>query len=657
MLRIDNLVNIITYLIVCIACGSVVRYINPFIATSFILLCIVSVYIETGKYNHLPSFILTLASIAMIVLLFLRIDSTDFVMPSLEAVVILISIKLLQKKQFRDYMQIYAMSLLLLAGSTLISIDIFFLLYFISLVLLLNCATVALAYYSEDASWEFDYRTALKIIGKTSLIALIAIPMTGLFFIILPRTNYPLLSFLNLGKTSRTGFSDQVHLGEVSDIQANNEVVFRAQMARQHDDDLYWRGIVLDHFNGKVWKSTAQTPLAGEFQGDGSRVQQTIYLEPYDNNYLFALDKPVDIQRVTRKRTRTLSYQAEPNISGKIKYLATSIPSRIFKEQLSNPERYLQVPENPSPRVQNLVGSLVAGKKREQSIDALVSYLRKVDYKYALKNLPLSENPIEDFLVNYKVGNCEYFASSLAIMLRLAEIPSRVIGGYRGGSYNEIGKYYVVTQSEAHVWVEAYLDGKGWMRLDPTPAVMTDARYHKLNELIKRISVALDTINYYWSIFVINYSFKDQLNMISHIARTANQFKMNINYSSIGLYGSIVLVVLVILFLGSQYTFRRRTPEVKLIDEFIQAMDRHGCHRRSNEGLEEFLSSIMDSDLKHKAHYFIDAFQEIYYRDLPFRKQEIRRLKQLLGAVKNSHRNRRVECNETRREDQGEVVD
>jgi protein-glutamine gamma-glutamyltransferase len=630
MLRIDNLVSIITYLIVCIACGSVVKYINPFIATSFILLCIASVYIETGKYKHLPGIILTLSSVAMIVLLVLRIESTDFVMPSLEAVVILIAIKLLQKKQFRDYMQIYAMSLLLLAGSTLINIDIFFMLYFISLVLLLNCATVALAYYSEDASWEIDYQTALKIMGKTSWIALIAIPLTACFFIILPRTNYPLLSFLNLGKVSRAGFTDRVHLGDVSDIQANSEVVFRAQVARQHEDDLYWRGMALDHFNGKVWKSTDQSPLAGELQGEKSGVKQTIYLESYDNKHLFALDKPIDIQRVTRKRTRTLGRPAEPNGSGKLKYLATSIPSRLFKEPLSSPDRHLQVPETLSPRVRNLVKSLVAGKSKAEHVDSLVSHLRRVDYQYALKDLPLSDNPIEDFLVNTKVGNCEYFASSLAIMLRLAEIPSRVIGGYRGGSYNELGKYYVVTQSEAHLWVEAYLDGKGWMRLDPTPAVRAAAKYHKLNELIKKISVALDTINYYWSILVINYSFKDQLNMINDIARSANQFKMKINYSHIGLYGSAVLVVVVILFLCSQYRFRRRTPEAKLIDEFNKAMDRHGYHRRKNEGLEEFLSQIMDSDLKHKAHHFVHAFQEIYYRDLPFRKPEIRRLKQII---------------------------
>ena len=74
--------------------------------------------------------------------------------------------------------------------------------------------------------------------------------------------------------------------------------------------------------------------------------------------------------------------------------------------------------------------------------------------------MPLTTHPVEDFLFKYRYGNCEYFASAMAVMLRMSGIPSRLVGGYRGGYYIEVGKYYLIPEKNAHVWVEAYIDNK-----------------------------------------------------------------------------------------------------------------------------------------------------------------------------------------------------
>jgi len=95
-------------------------------------------------------------------------------------------------------------------------------------------------------------------------------------------------------------------------------------------------------------------------------------------------------------------------------------------------------------------------------------------------------DPIEDFVVNRRPGHCQYFSSALVMMLRSQGIPARVVVGYRGFEYNEVGGFYLVRQRHAHAWVEAYLPEESvplfettagpitahgaWVRLDPTPS-------------------------------------------------------------------------------------------------------------------------------------------------------------------------------------------
>ncbi|HBZ53836.1 MAG TPA: hypothetical protein DEO88_00390, partial [Syntrophobacteraceae bacterium] len=279
-------------------------------------------------------------------------------MPSIEALTLLLGVKLVGSRAFRDYMQIYAMSLLLLAGSTLIDIRAYFLIYFILMVILLNAAVVLLAFYSEDRTMKLDYAKVTTILYKTSTIALIAIPLTAVFFFILPRSTYPLLTFLNIGRSAHSGFTDQVQLGDVTDIQSNADVVFRAHMDQIKEEDLYWRGVVLDTFDGKAWRSTEPATEAGKVNQKGDTITQTIYLEPTDNKHLFALDRPVQIQHEHTIRTRNLSYQSKTHITDKVRYTARSVPSRVYPTALQQWDKYLQLPAGLPKEVVDLVMGL-----------------------------------------------------------------------------------------------------------------------------------------------------------------------------------------------------------------------------------------------------------------------------------------------------------
>ena len=93
------------------------------------------------------------------------------------------------------------------------------------------------------------------------------------------------------------------------------------------------------------------------------------------------------------------------------------------------------------------------------------------NYGYTLQLPGLQESdPLANFLFERKKGHCEYFATSMAMMLRTLGIPARIVNGFRGGEYNDLSNSYIVREKDAHSWVEAYFPEYGWASFDPTPA-------------------------------------------------------------------------------------------------------------------------------------------------------------------------------------------
>src|SRR5207247_2605025 len=108
------------------------------------------------------------------------------------------------------------------------------------------------------------------------------------------------------------------------------------------------------------------------------------------------------------------------------------------------------------------------GRNNYERAIAIKHYLED-NYAYSTTDLPQSEDdPVSAFLFEKKRGHCEYFATSMALLLRSAGIPSRLVNGFLEGEYNELGDFYVVRQSDAHSWVEVYFDGS-WVLFDPSP--------------------------------------------------------------------------------------------------------------------------------------------------------------------------------------------
>ena len=632
--RIEAVLNGLTYAAGLISFLSVVRYVGIFFSLAFVCLFIAALFFDYRRRYTIRRGILNAALLVFIMLNFLRITLDNFATPVVEALLILIAVKFLEEKKTRDYMQIYALSTFLLAGSALLTLDLRFLVNLVVLSFLLPLCIVILTFHTQDSNMRLADTDLWTIVSKALLIPLISIPVTALMFVILPRTGYPLLSFLSRGGAS-AGFTDNVRLGDISNIQENAAVILRVESEKIEGSMLYWRGIVLDHFDGTAWTSLNRDPKQkGRYSFAGRRLRQTVYLEPYDNKYLFALDKPLSVDYRESAISGDLTVIARTNVERRIKYSAVSVLSDVFFQENIERSRYLQLPGRDFGKVETVVHGLASGKDNEAAATAILHYLRSGQFAYSLKNLPITDMPLEDFLFRYKYGNCEYFASSMAVMLRLAGIPARLVGGYRGGYYNELGGYYLVTQNNAHVWVEAFFDGKGWVRMEPTPGGTGASTGLGRESLLFRARIFFDSLNYYWNAMIIGYDLNRQMSILIRFRNVIQ--RPLIDLTSVKTYAADASVVLIAFMAAGTLCLvliKRKAPEKRIIDKFMNIMRKKGYERSRAEGLREFTGKVDDEQLREKASEFVDAFEGLYYRDRRMTGEDLLRLKRLLDDL------------------------
>ncbi|MBI3592542.1 MAG: DUF3488 domain-containing protein, partial [Nitrospirae bacterium] len=414
-------------------------------------------------------------------------------------------------------------------------------------------------------------------------------------------------------------------------------IIFRAHMEKIDENLLYWRGVVLDYFDGASWKGSYKAAMDknAKLSIPGRRIEQTIYLEPYENRYFFTLDKPLSLSLPHARRYSDLSYSQPEDITGRTRYQVISIPSSLLPEKEIDRDVYLQLPDRNFEKIKETVKGISSGKDKEATVKAILTFLRSGNYKYSLQNLPVTSDPLDDFLFKYRYGNCEYFASAMAVMLRIADIPSRIVGGYKGGYYNEMGRYYFVPQRNAHVWVEAYLENKGWVRVDPTPGGIESYVSYMRRGLLFRMRLLFDTINYYWNAAVINYDFEGQMALFGKLRSGIRKPDIRISFTKerIIRYSIFVSVAASSLFMVYFLALRTRNAEERLIASFLKKMGSLGYTKAKSEGLEEFVSKIEDSLRKEKAYNFVREFEKYYYLDTKLSKKEVRNLKQLIKNI------------------------
>jgi transglutaminase-like putative cysteine protease len=635
---VKQFLNICTYAIALLGFVSVAPQAGMIFSFCFCALAGTAIIIDVKRRAAMPGFIVQTLAVLIVFITFFRLSKEAAILPGIEAALILMGLKLLDRKKPRDYIQIFMIAIFILAGLSLLSLDMIFIFYLLLMVLLLGIAIVLLAYDHEDETIALPGSIIIPLLGNSLWIPLLVIPLSLILFVLLPRTSYPFFSFLNQPAQVASGFSDQVKLGSVSQIQLDNSLVFRVAMARIEERDLYWRGIVFDVFDGVSWQSSGE---AGEItQGPvlaGRKVTYTIYLEPSEYATLFTLDRPAAIFMRYIDRYEDMTFKAREPLAKKIRYDALSVLTETTPAADEDLARYLSLPEG-TEEIQHLASKLTAGKHTDAMPMALVSFLKDGQYRYSLRDLPKSRRPLQDFLFHNRTGNCEYFASALAVMLRTQGVPTRLVGGYRGGYYNEMGQYYALLQLNAHVWVEALHPGRGWVRYDPTPAFPSDAGSVFSRSLSFRLRMMFDILEYYWNRHVINYDLQQQYKMFINLSRLLPGTSGKIKFPANMMYWltPFIMVLLLVFALKTKQKWPpRKTAEEKLLAELLTIMDRRGYEKKACDGLEEFLARVPAGQLRIAARDFVNIFQDAYYHDRAFSEDEIQRLRAIIVRIRN----------------------
>ncbi len=632
-MRVKDIVYILSYVISIIGVLSVSRYINLIFPFAFILALIIGYKFDKSNKYPIPRIILNIVAVILLIVLFPKFID-NLVPPLAQILVVLLSIKLLEPKSFRDFMQIYMLSIFLLSASALLTIDLLFIIYFLLLFFLVVISAILLTFIAEDENLTLNKNMLKKFLIKISIIPLLAIPFTIFLFIVLPRTENPLFNFLNNQGKAKTGFSDVVKLGDVSEIQHNNSPIMRVKMKKIEDTQLYWRGMTLVLFTGRYWLRRYILNENVKFPTNAPKIKQSIILEPYGDKYLFALDKPFVINSKNIWVYSDLTFEKTRIFFTRIKYSAVSSLTPFIYVSNVNKSLYLQIPKSISPQIVKLAEKL-RGKTPEETIKNVSSYLLK-NYKYSLKDLPKGENSLEKFLFEYKYGNCEYFASATAILLRLNGIPTRIVVGYRGGKYNDIGKYYLITQSDAHSWVEYYLDGK-WIRLDTTPPIVNSPAEAELKKLEpSKFDLIMDTLQFYWINFVINYNLEKQKSLINKISNVFKKpdFKLpelNLNKNLIILILVAIIVLIYLYRFLKEYIFI--SVEERYLKRFLKKLEKYGIKKKKNEGLEELIAKIKDRNIYNKAKRFVEIYERIIYKNEKLEEKDLKEIDKILREL------------------------
>jgi transglutaminase-like putative cysteine protease len=329
------------------------------------------------------------------------------------------------------------------------------------------CIITAVLIHIHHPSGRLTAKLALS-----SGLLLRALPLALILFIVFPRIQGSLWG-IRSATDALSGFSDQLAPGNVTRLVRNDAIAFRVKFEGRIPAPgyLYWRGLVFWLFDGRAWHRSDNTvDIALPIKGQDS-TEYTITLEPHNHRWLFALDLPYhsgpgairlsDQTVLSRwKVRRRLQYQ--------LKSYTTYSTGPLWEWESAA----LQIPADKNPEALQLVRKWrAAAESPAHYIEIVLNYFRENNFFYTLNPPPLGEASIDDFLIGTRRGYCEHYASTFTYLMRAAGIPSRMVAGYLGGELNPYGEYLIVRQSDAHVWSEVWLSGKGWVRVDPTLAV------------------------------------------------------------------------------------------------------------------------------------------------------------------------------------------
>jgi transglutaminase-like putative cysteine protease len=444
-------------------------------------------------------------------------------------------------------------------------------------------------------------------------LAAVAVPLMVLLFLLFPRLSGSFWGSPWSGH-GRSGFSDLMRIGDVTRLALVDKPAFSVDFdaAVPEMNQLYWRGIVFTDFDGRTWAPVRQPQARQESIVGRNLAAYTVILEPHGYRHLFALDLPLTTNPVaTIMEDHTLMTRRP--IRQRFHYGAASyLDYRQVASDTPDPAA-LQLPPGKNPAAVALGRQWAKEHGSPQAVvDAALAYLADNDFAYTLQPDRLGENAVDDFLFTSRGGFCEHFASSFAVLMRAAGIPTRIVGGYQGGRWNDLGGFFTVRQSDAHVWCEVWLAGQGWVRVDPTfvvaperidmgiegaladawlPDFLNRSQGAWLTRWTNNLQLAWEAVNTRWNKWFMGFSAEDQIALLQ---------RLGISMGRQG--GWLLFMVLPPLFIAAVGVIGRlikgkpkKTADdqaLKIYTRFLKKMARAGLPKAPHQGPWDYARSV-----------------------------------------------------------------
>jgi transglutaminase-like putative cysteine protease len=605
--------------------------------------------------------------------------SRSFLVTTVHLALFLIVVRLFSLKRTRDHYMLAVLSfgmvlaaaVLTVGGVFLLSFAAFLLIAVITFVLMEMRHSVAAEQNAQDPRVPAPARSmAYGLMAIAPALMMMILAGSFMIFFLLPRISSRYMSTYTPTSDVSTGFTDHVELGRIGQIQQSSTVVMHIEIQNdlQGAYDLKWRGVALSDFNGKVWTNSYPqiqlrpagdgsyrlAPLAdlrGATAAASRSIRYRVLMEPVGTNVFFLAEKPQSLRGDFRMLTTDAGgavynleaarpinrYEAEsqlPVIDGEeLRLAANTAPVGL--------ERYLALPPL-DIRISKLAEEITAQAPSNYDKAVVLEQYLSTHFGYTLQ-LPrtLPRDPIANFLFERKIGHCEYFASSMAVMLRSLRIPSRIVTGFHGGEFNDLTGQYVVRASDAHSWVEAYFPGSGWISFDPTPAGSLPTRNGW-----SRLRLYADAAASFWREWIINYDIShqrtlgknaatnarhffeetrlwihDQHQAMLRAARRAHQHFTNFPQQWMGGLIGVVGVLVVLLNLrrmvaGLRNRGLRAHPErapresaALWYDRMVSRMARLGWRKSPSQTPSDFVATIQEAALQKKVARFTRAYE------------------------------------------------
>ncbi|WP_269619109.1 DUF3488 and transglutaminase-like domain-containing protein [Zhongshania sp. BJYM1] len=544
-----------------------------------------------------------LLAIAATIAVYLSFSSLFAIEAMVAVLVLALILKLLELKSERDHWLVLMLSYFVVACGLLFSqqiVDV--------VVSLLQVAVLLIAQQALNR----DKTSAVTMLRSVSLMGLQSIPLMLLLFVIFPRIG-PLWTMPLPGGEGKVGMSDSLEFGDIAKLSQSGELAFRVRFEGDlpNLETLYWRGLVLDQFDGRRWSRNAwparnkiPSPVIAE-----PKIKYTVTLESGPHEWLYALPL-ADINRADIYYSAQHQWLSKRPISGRVEYTASSNFAQKLDDSAASQRQNLQL----GSRSDNAQARALASTWQDTLADpndrvaAAIRFFETTPFVYTLTPPILGQNNVDEFLFTTRQGYCEHFAGSFVFLMRAAGVPSRIVVGYQGGEFNKRDGYLLVHQSDAHAWAEVWLDDRGWVRVDPTATVApsrirlgAEALLSRQSGYLKdspmslrrfewanRLRYFVDNMNYAWARWVLNFDSDTQNSFLRGVLGEISPQRMLI---AVAFVGGLPLAVVAFFSLRLP---RRHSDDVpaRYYLNSCRALTRRGCARKTGETPEDFLARV-----------------------------------------------------------------